>query len=536
MFTIKGTQTMDTLLVSYCCKKRRLSELKDKLQNGNSDDEILKYCDYHNENKIWTLQSLMNIIASQGYTESDIFNYYKQKKYELWIKLISADWFSIFLTYLDVKDIVRLDSAFTNHVGRLKWLRLLKDIKPNITIKNNLFIDKISNWMIQKDVHPNAISLSYTDDKELSDDYVYNLFQTSPNLKTFELVNSTSSSSMNQSWPSCLASFCPDLEYLKLHLVTEPDNCFEDISTRCHKIKSLELKYVSFSGLDVLLKLNRNLVSVKICVRNDDPNTTLIGEIFEILGQYCPLIQECELQAFKLRATDIQINTFTKGCINLKSLITRGEGGTSRFFNKLLNSLGSYNTALEELDLYNDEGGTDEDSVTSEQSTSLQSLTIGYPLLHTLILYGFKNLSTSNISYLLNHTTKLRILDVCSCDLCQDDEVITIDEGKLKYLERLELDSNSNITDESMINIVKGCNKLEMIDIQFCYELTDTSLLSIAENCPDLKRVDLDFDNEKITTIGLLELLKKCLKLTEIDSSNLDLPKVIKDQLKKRGT
>ena len=39
---------MDQL--SCCCKRRKLCELKDK-QNENSEDEILKYCDYNNENK-----------------------------------------------------------------------------------------------------------------------------------------------------------------------------------------------------------------------------------------------------------------------------------------------------------------------------------------------------------------------------------------------------------------------------------------------------------------------------------------------------
>ena len=97
-------------------QNRRLSDLKDKLlQSGYNVDDIFEACDFHNENKIWTLQSLMNIIANQGYTETDISNYCKRKKCELWIKLISSDWFSIFLTYLNLNDIVRLDSAFTNH-------------------------------------------------------------------------------------------------------------------------------------------------------------------------------------------------------------------------------------------------------------------------------------------------------------------------------------------------------------------------------------------------------------------------------------
>ena len=99
-------------------KKRSLSELK-QLQTGyRNDNEFLEVCD---ENKKRKLQSLMDIITCLGYTETDISNYYNQKKYKLWINLISADWFSIFLTYLDIEDIARLDSAFTHHDDRPKW-------------------------------------------------------------------------------------------------------------------------------------------------------------------------------------------------------------------------------------------------------------------------------------------------------------------------------------------------------------------------------------------------------------------------------
>ena len=78
------------------------------------------------------------------------------KKYKLWIKLISADWFSIFLTYLRVKDIVRLDPAFTNHEDRPKWLSLLTIISPSFFIVNKS-VDNISDWLIQKDVHPSEL-------------------------------------------------------------------------------------------------------------------------------------------------------------------------------------------------------------------------------------------------------------------------------------------------------------------------------------------------------------------------------------------
>ena len=154
---------------------------------------------------------------------------------------------------------------------------------------------------------------------------------------------------------------------------------------------------------------------------------TFIGDIFEILGQYCPLIQDCELQQFKIHATDIQIDTFTKGCVNLKSLSVTHEEGSSSLVRKLLHSFANNKTALEILELSNYGNDIDENNciLSSEQSTSLQSLSNGYPLLNTLSLYGFRNLSTSDISYLLNRTPKLS-----ECDLCQDGGVITKNEMK----------------------------------------------------------------------------------------------------------
>ena len=224
---------------------------------------------------------------------------------------------------------------------------------------------------------------------------------------------------------------------------------FLHLSEQCHQLKSLELKEVNYLGLDKLLKVNRNLVSVNIeLCYSEDP--TFMGDIFEILGQCCPLIQDCELNSSSLHATDIQIDTFTKGCINLKSLIVETKGVPSRFIYKLFHSLSSNSAALGELKFYN--YGDDNDgnivSVLSDQSIRLQSLSKGFPLLHELHLKCLKNLSTSNISYLLNHTPKLGDLDISNCNLCKDGGVITKYEGKLNHLDRLKLNNKTYITDE----------------------------------------------------------------------------------------
>ena len=157
---------------------------------------------------------------------------------------------------------------------------------------------------------------------------------------------------------------------------TSNDN-LEVLSTRCHKLKSLSLTGVNFLGLDKLLASNRNLVSIKLLL-NDDLNNTSIGAIFEILGQYCPLIQNCELENFGNHATDIQICTFTKGYTNLKSLTIRYE---CRFYHKVLHYLGRYSAVLEKFLLWNctQDSNENNNSLTTEQTNCLQSLSNGCP-------------------------------------------------------------------------------------------------------------------------------------------------------------
>ena len=138
-------------------KKRRLSKLKDILiQNECSEDDIINY---QTEGRKWTLSELISLITSQSYTEADISKYYQHRRYEQWIKLVSSDWFSVFLTYLDIKEIAKLDFAFCNHADRPKWLNLLKTSKPSISIHCNRSTIKIANWLIQKVMHPEELSL-----------------------------------------------------------------------------------------------------------------------------------------------------------------------------------------------------------------------------------------------------------------------------------------------------------------------------------------------------------------------------------------
>ena len=204
----------------------------------------------------------------------------------------------------------------------------------------------------------------------------------------------------------------------------------------------------------------------------------------------------------------------------------------------MLHCLGSNNPALEDLKLLGIDGSnveaTDNNSVlTWEQTQSLQCLLNGCRLLKDINLCNFK-LSTSDIIYLVNHSIHLLRFGFGCCNICDNGLIITKEADKLKYLKQLQLDGNPNITDESIMNLVKGCQNLKVVNIEYCPKLTDASLFSIAANCPNLEFIYLTFDKVNITIVGLIQLLKKCPKLTTIISGAVPIPVEIKSQLQRR--
>ena len=126
------------------------------------------------------------------------------------------------------------------------------------------------------------------------------------------------------------------------------------------------------------------------------------------------------------------------------------------------------------------------------QNQSLECLSNGCPLLKEIELQKCK-LSTSDVSYFVNHSIHLETIKFEECCICDDGLVIIKEADKLKYLKQLNLHSNPKITDESFTNLVNGCHNLRYIGITWCSKLTDASLYTIADNCPNLEEIHLFF-------------------------------------------
>ena len=430
---------------------------------------------------------------------------------------------------------MKLDTALCTYSGRPAWLNLLKTFKPKVEFENNRGIVKITEWMISKSIHPEVLSLRYYGTIGIrdiaSDMTIFKLTQNSPKLKELSISSSGSTLMVHEQLVPYVAAFCNELEYLSVYNEDIPGNGIESLSITCHRLKKIALEIIGYNEIDKLLKNNKNISYVYLKLYTDK---MVLGDMIYLLGLNCPLLQKCNIDSATDQVTEMQIETFTKGCPKLEKLHL--EVPHLKQIHKLLRSLGSHNQALEELYISEVQDNVEANNtvLTREQSQSLQYLSNGCPLLKEAYFSSFK-LSTSDISYLVNHSIHLEEVSFLRCNICDDGLIITKEADKLKYLKRLDLSDNPNITDQSIINLVKGCHNLKNIYIPNRSKLTDASLFSIAANCPNLDNIVLPFDKVNITIKGLKELLKKCPKLTGIKSFET-IPKSITKELKRRLT
>ena len=437
---------------------------------------------------------------------------------KLWMTLISSGWFSCFLQYLNLKDIAILDSAFCNREDRISWLILLRQhTVPFLFIERNILINEFANWLILKNTFSSELKFSLMPENntypDLSDENMIKLINNCPHLKSLE-VNGEHEPIRNFSAVFSNTIDCySKLEVLKLEHVDITENTYELLSKSCHQLKVIEFYFVSITGTETLLMASKNLLELYLNTNDYDIN---VGSILEVLGSYCPSLQSLSLlnDDIVIDETDKQIEIFTKGCPYLKSLYFHF--GETDMFDKLFLYLGTYNPLFEELTLINHYNNP---VICTLEPIKVFSM--GCPLVRKIVWNNMQLSTTECFNHLINNCTQLEELTLEKCRVCKDGLIITKEsDKKLQNLKNLNLSGNDNLTDESFINIIKGCYNLKTIRIHYRHKLTDASLMSIAANCPNLEALYFHKAGNKFRDIGINELKTKCLQL-KISCSSL---------------
>ena len=77
----------------------------------------------------------------------------------------------------------------------------------------------------------------------------------------------------------------------------------------------------------------------------------------------------------------------------------------------------------------------------------------------------------------------------------------------------------SNITDQCVMDIVKRCRKLLVIELGDCRKVTDVGVTALGAGCGKLQSIDLSYCN-KVTDAGARALSHGCGQLQSIDLSD----------------
>ena len=345
---------------------------------------------------------------------------------ECWVQLLSSDWFTYFLNYIDWNDIAILDLSFCNHTDRLTWLCFLTCFQPSSLVTVSFTNRKFEKWLLLKGIYPQRLSLDCTILQEsINEEPCIGLIKHNSNLKELRLTDSLERSSiLSLEMLQSIAEGCQQLENIELSNIQIPDGGFEVLSLQCHKLQSIKLHDTYCAGLDKLIRVNKCLR--KLTIKGFKGFTSISsGEILTCLGQCCPLLEVLRLAYSNVLTTvepsltESQVKIFTKGCPNL-FIFHIQTAPDIKISNKLLWCLGTYNPRLAVLSVFSYRLlDFPSDSLSEE---SLRCLSHGCPGLAILSLIP-SNFSAQSVNYLVNNLCHLASLSLYSPSMCSDGSV-----------------------------------------------------------------------------------------------------------------
>lgn len=160
-----------------------------------------------------------------------------------------------------------------------------------------------------------------------------------------------------------------------------------------------------------------------------------------------------------------------------------------------------------------------------EEANSLIKISIGMP---ELFSYNSTNLTDDMLMNIINKCINLSCVKLFHCGLITDKSIsklittCTISELLLYccYL----------VTNESIIELSKNNNELNITNLKicYCYCITDISIIEIGKKCKNLKILELSID---YTYLSLNSISNNCNELTEITINLLGCDKLIKKSL-----
>ena len=136
---------------------------------------------------------------------------------------------------------------------------------------------------------------------------------------------------------------------------------------------------------------------------------------------------------------------------------------------------------------------------TSISDIGVGKLAKGCRKLEQVILNYNRNISDISVASLANYCDRLHTIDLSYTNIT-DEGLASLGKG-CKALKSINISNMKNISDKGVCELAERCPKLENVNLQDCDKITDISATRLAKHCPKLHTVN--FASTQITDYGL---------------------------------
>lgn len=143
--------------------------------------------------------------------------------------------------------------------------------------------------------------------------------------------------------------------------------------------------------------------------------------------------------------------------------------------------------------------------------TAIISLANHCPRL-TSVDFAFTGIGDNGVVAVAEKCRELVHVNLNYCENITDNAIIAL-ANQCPKLTSIDF-SNTTINDKSVITLVDHCPKLTEVSLKNCNNITVAVLIALAKNCHNLVKINVE--NTKVTYNDLIDLSKKCNKLSII--------------------
>lgn len=136
------------------------------------------------------------------------------------------------------------------------------------------------------------------------------------------------------------------------------------------------------------------------------------------------------------------------------------------------------------------------------------------PKLTHLSLWG-SSMTDAGLSALVRGCPKLQSLELQGCYGMTSAGLQQV-AARLNQLTMINFQVCEELTDAVVEEFAQNCPHLQQVTMHYCGEITDRSLLALAKYCKDLKKLDVG-KCEEITDEGIVAIAERCSQLTSIN-------------------